>query len=430
MTNFPNRLQTARIGLAVSAAVILAPPAIVSAGEPIKTGEIRIYGNEKIKTYIIRRQIPLRRGAPFDSRRVDEARSRIRQIPGVDYSEVRVNYTAADSSLALNVVVTEKSTFRGFPIVERGYENLMSFGGGIAEDNFRGRSESIGVSAMFRGGTVLSAAWENPWLGQGPRIGVGLDADYADYLYVYDDLEGLFEGSRIRSGGVDFSLFYTFGFGMRAFARLGYRRHEGDAEGVTIEPGADQYGLATIGIRHDGRSSRLYPWSGWLLQVEASGIGPGDDAYSILAGAVDARVYLPVFARTVFGLQFTSRVKDGDRIPIYLREHLGGGLTVRGYDYGSFNGVSSALTSAEFRIPINFSRQRSVEDLLFAASLHLFVDAGATWELDQTPDSDLWHSGFGVGILFLNSWTRGIRFDYGWNANSSGRLDVEIGSKF
>lgn len=430
MTKSLNFLQTARIGLVVSAAVVLTPPALVSAGEPIKTGEIRIYGNEKIKTYIIRRQIPLRRGAPFDSRQVEEARSRIREIPGVDYSEVRVNYTAMDSSLTLNVVVTEKSTFCVFPIVERGYENLMSFGGAVAEDNFRGRSESIGASAMFRGGMVFSAAWENPWLGQGPRIGVGLDADYADYLYVYDDLGALFEESRIRSGGLDLSLFYTFGFGMRAFTRLGYRRHEGDTEGVTIKPGGDQYGMVTIGIRHDGRGSRLYPWSGWLLGVEASGVGPGVDAYSILEGVVDARVYLPVFDRTVFGLQFTTRVNDGERIPIYLREHLGGGLTIRGYDYGTFNGVSSALTSAEFRIPINFSRQRTVEDLLFAASLHFFVDAGATWELDQTPDSDHWHSGFGVGILLLNSWVRGVRFDYGWNTNSSGRLDIEIGSKF
>jgi outer membrane protein assembly factor BamA len=297
MKNSSNRHKIAPISLFALAALALASPVIVSAEEPIRTGEIRIYGNEKIKTYIIRRQIPLRTGAAYDPRKVEDARVRIRQIPGVDYSEVRVNYTAVDSSLALNVVVTEKSTFRGFPIVQRGYENIMSFGGWVADDNFRGRSEMIGVSAMFRGGTALSFAWENPWLGQGPRIGIGLAAVYLDYLYVYDDLEGLFLDSRIRSGGGDFSLIYTFGFGMQAFTRLGYQQVEGDRPGVTIKPDGDRFGTVTLGVRYDGRGSRLYPWAGWFLRAEAAGVGPGDAAYSIVRGLLDARVYLPVFDR-------------------------------------------------------------------------------------------------------------------------------------
>lgn len=425
-----NRNNIGRIALVASTAVVLTSPILVSAEEPIRTGKIQIYGNEKIRTYVIRRQIPLRTGDAYDPRRVEDARLRIRQIPGVDYSEVRVNYTPEDSSLAINVVVTEKPTFRGFPIIQRGYENKMSFGGWVAEDNFRGRSEMIGASAMFRGGTALSFAWENPWLGRGPRIGIGLAAVYLDYRYVFDDFDGFFEDSRIQSGGADFSVIYTFGFGMQAFTRLGYRQVEGDRSGVTIKPGGDRFATLTLGIRYDGRGSRLYPWAGWFLRAEAAGAGPGDDAYSIVRGLLDARAFFPVFDRAVVGLQLATKVNDGEQVPIYMREHLGGGLTIRGYEYGTFNGVNSALTSAEFRIPINFSRERTVEDLLFAASLNLFVDSGLTWELDQAFDRQQWHTGFGVGIHLLNSWVKGVRFDYGWNTDSNGRLDIEIGVKF
>jgi len=423
------RFRTSRIFTAGLAAAFAILPIVVWAGTPLNTGQIRIYGNDKIKSYIIRREIRLKTGEPFDRDKVEQARRRISEIPGVDYSEIRVFYTPVDSSLALNVVVTEQSAFAAFPIIQRGYENIFGFGAWVADDNFRGRSEKIGASFLLRGGTVVTAGWENPWLGQGPRIGIGAGGKYAYYRYVYDDFDGVFEGTRISQGGVDGSFLYTFGTGTRVFTRLGYELADADREGATIKPDGDKYGTISLGIKHDGRSSALFPWSGWYLSAEAIGIGPGDDAYSITEGRLDTRLFLPVFNRTVLGLQVTANVKEGDEVPIYLREHLGGGLTIRSYDYGSFNGVSSILTSAEFRIPFNFSRDRTVEDLLFGASLHFFYDGGATWELNQSLNKDAWQNGFGLGIMLMNPWIRGFRFDYGWNRDSN-RGHFEIGAKF
>jgi len=409
----------------------MATPFPAAAGEPMKTGEIRIYGNQKIKSYIIRREIPLRTGEPFDQAKVAEARKRISEIPGVDYSEIRVAYTPADSALSLSVVVTEKSTFTGFPVIQRGYENKFSFGLWVADENFRGRSEKIGASILLRGNTVVSAGWENPWIGRGPRIGFGVDGRYVTYVYVYDDLGGVFEGTDLTGAGGGVSLFYSFAANTRLYTRFGYQYADADREYATIKPGGDQFGTVTLGFRYDGRSSERFPWSGWYLVAEGETFGPGDEAYSILEGRLDARLFLPVFDRTVFGLQLKTNVKDGDEIPIYMREHLGGGWTIRSYEYGTFNAVSSIVTGAEFRIPLNFNRQRTVEDLLFSASIHLFADAGATWELDQSPDDeDLWHGGFGIGVHLMNPWVKGLRIDYAWHRKSSGLLGVEVGAKF
>ncbi len=286
------------------------------------------------------------------------------------------------------------------------------------------------MSALFRGNTVLRGIWENPWIGQGPRIGVGVGADYENYLYVYDDLGGVFEGKRIQRGGGQFSVFYSFRPEFRVFSRLGYEQAKGEIDGMTVKPDGDRFGTVTLGTRYDGRDSRLFPWSGLFVNAEIAGIGPGDEAYSIVAGKLDTRLFFALFGRTVFGLQARAAVKDGNNIPIYLREHLGGGLTIRGYDFGTFNGVNSVVTGAEYRIPINFSRDRTVEDVLFAASFHLFADAGAVWEQGESLETDKWHGGYGAGFHFLNSWVRGLRVDYGWHNGGEGRLHVEVGAKF
>jgi len=419
------------LAAATVCAIAAAAHAGAGTGAPPRTGRINIYGNRITKSYVIRRVIPLRPGDPYDKARVALARERIGQIPGIDYSDIRVTYSMADSTLSLDVTVTEKSAFQGYPVVQRGLENIFSFGAWASNENFRGRNETIGASALFGGGTVVNAMWENPWLGEGPRIGIGLSGKYRNYKYVYDDLGGLFEGAGIEQYGGDISLFYTFWSGFRIVAAAGYAVTDGSEEGVTNEPGGDRFPLYSLGLRYDTRDSPSWTWSGWYLKADATAVGPGEEAYSIVRGRLDARVFIPVFDKTVFALQVRPQVNDGDRVPVYMREHLGGGMTLRSWEYGEFNAVSSMLTSAEFRLPVNFNRHDSIEDKLFAMSIHVFADAGAVWELDQSAaDADLWHGGYGIGVVMLNGWFKGLRFDYGWHEGSEGRAHFEIGTKF
>jgi len=429
---YPNRrLWAAGRSLLLAATAASLPITPVSAEQPMKTGEIRISGNHKIKTYILRRAIPLVSGRPFNEAKVGEARRNVREIPGVDYSEVRVTYSPVDSALSLNVRITEKSALHSFPMMRRGLENEFTFGAWVTENNFRGRSEKLGASLLVVNGVVAAAFWENPWLGSGLRFGVGAGADYKRYRYVYDDLGGVFDGSLIQRVGGEFQLFYTFGWGLRLYAAAGYEWAEGDRTAVTNDPDGDRFPVFPVGVRYDGRGSDRWPWSGWYLHADVTAVGPGDDLYSIISTRFDLRAFLPIFDRTVFGVQIRADVNEGDRIPVYMREHIGGGLTLRGHEYGDFNATSAIVTGAEFRIPINFNRRRTVEDLTFAASLHLFVDAGAAWELGESPDDrELWNAGYGLGILLLNKWVKGLRVDYGWREGWEGLWHFEIGAKF
>jgi outer membrane protein insertion porin family len=397
----------------------------------VKTGEIRVFGNEDIKTYIILREIKLRTGDSFDATRVAAAKERIRRIPGVDYSDIRTSFNPDDSTMALSVIVTEKSSLEGYPVIRRGYQDEMSFGLRAVNSNFRGRSERLWSSFVVRGNRIFTAGWENPWIGAGQRrIGIGLCAHFKDYDYVYDDNGEVFRDAEIRRSGVEFSVFQTFTDRMRISLALGFENVESGRSGVTLEPGGDGYLTASVGFDYDARDSDRFPWSGVRARATGREIGPGDDAYSIHEGQIDAGAYMSILSRTVLALGARLNYRDGDEIPLYRREHLGGSGTLRGREFGSFHGTKSILFGAEYRVPWNFSRAEPVADVLLGISTHLFADAGVAWENDGDLDTEIFHGTFGVGILILNGSVPGLRIDYGWHQHSNGRWEIDIGAKF
>lgn len=424
--------RTSLIAAVVTAAAICAPDASSGPGtKPPVVTKVQVGGNEKVKTYIIRREIPFFPGDPLDPQKLREARSRISQVPGVDYSEIRIIENDADSTRALLAIVTEKSALDGYPVVKRGSQDRMSFGVRAVQRNFRGRSESLSCSLLFRANTVVTAAWENPWLGSGQsRIGLGLRAFYKDYEYVYDDVGGAFKDAGIERYGLDLSVFRTFARRLRLTLGLGYERVESGNRFVTNDPGGDAYVAASLGVRYDGGDGRRFPWSGVVLEALGREVGPGTDEYSIHEGHAAAAAYAPLAGRAVLALGGSLDYRSGDRIPAYRREHLGGSGTLRGHGFGTFHGIRSVISSVEFRVPLNFSRARPAEDLLLGISAHLFADAGAAWEDGENLDGEKFHGTFGVGVIILNGSVPGLRIDYGWHRHSSGRLEVDVGMKF
>lgn len=394
------------------------------------SGPLRIYGNETTKTYIIEREIPFSPGDPFDLARFNAARRRIANLPGIDYVDMHAFYTGPDSTLAITVFVTEKPAIEGKFRFERGYQDKMSWGVTMVHSNFRGRNEKLRGSFLLRGNQVYEGSWENPWVGTHHRIGVGLKGYYHDYRYVYADAGPSLSDAPIQCFGGELVLFLSRGGTSRVFTTVGFESVDGGVAGVTLEPGGDQYATVSAGFVADSRDSARYPWRGVYLEAIAREIGPGQDAFNIFEGTVDARAFLPVLGRTVVAAHSRLAWRDGDRIPIYRRDHIGGAETLRGYDYGSFHGTNSLVGGVEYRIPLNFSRSDPMEHLLLGLGLHLFADAAAAWENRESLDGDLFHTGYGAGLSFLNRNVPGLRFDFGWHDGSDMHFEFAVGMKF
>ena len=411
------------------ATAILCVAGLVRAGDLVRTGRIHVHGNEKIKTYIILREIPLAKGDPFDYGKLQEGRRNVARVPGVDYSEIHVVYLPEDSSLGLNVIVTEKRTLEGNIWLQRGYENKISVGGSTTEYNFRGRSEKLAVSFLAIDNIALGADWENPRVWGGWKVGLGARVYYITYDYPYTDFDYAYTGKNIWRLGGEVEAFHPSGERSRLYVKAGYEGVGGD-DGVTLDAGGDGFLTLGIGARWDARDSERFAWWGWYLLAEMRSVGPWQDGLNIVEAEADARAYLAPFSRLVLAVQARGVKRDGDAIPIYRREHVGGGLTLRGYDYGAFDGDNALSGGAELRLPLNFSRERPLEDVLVGFELHAFADFGAAWNGPDSLEGDQIHGGYGVGASILNRQVRGLRFDYGWPRDGDGRFHFEIGLKF
>jgi outer membrane protein assembly factor BamA len=296
--------------------------------------------------------------------------------------------------------------------------------------NFRGRSEKLWSSFLLFSGQQYELGWENPWVGTGQRIGVGVRGFFEDYDYVYDDFGETIDGAGIQRIGAEASLFWSRGGPSRITLAGGFESVDSGVDAVTIENGQDNYLTVSLGALMDGRDGSRFPWSGLYLETVAKQIGPGDENFDIFEGTADGRAYLPVLGRVVLAGHSRFVYHDGDTVPLYMREHLGGINTLRGYDYGSFHGANSLVGGLELRIPANFSRRDPMEDLLLGVAVHLFADTGAAWERGQDLDTDTFHSTYGLGFTLMNRNFAPFRFDWGWHDKSSVDFGFTFGLKF
>jgi outer membrane protein assembly factor BamA len=417
--------------LILALCVCAAVPRPAGAGEARLTADrIRVFGNEKIKPYVLLRALPFRQGEAFDEEDLEAAREHIRSIPGVDFSDIRVAYVPKDSAVVITILITEKPTIHGHLLTSRGYENKLSFGLKALDDNFRGRGEKLHFAGLFRGNTLIEAGWENPWIGRDLHLGIGFKVSYKRYKYVYDDVGAGFNGASIERVTVELGFSHPLGSDQRITLANIFETVRSPVAGVTLLDDRDSYYEAALTFERDSRKSKAFPFDSDLIRARIVYVGPGDPDYEIVEGTLDARKYVSMIGRNVLAAQLTGTWRDGEKIPLYRREHVGGSNTLRGYDYGTFHGVNSLIGTIEYRVPVNFCKAEPVEDVLLGLAVQFFGEAGAAWEKGETLREEDFHGSFGLGVSLLTKNAAGIRFDYAWNRRSQGRWEIDAGLKF
>jgi len=413
-------------------AILGARTAAVTAAEldGLRISALKIFGNVKTKSYVIVRELPFRVGDPYSSRDAREAKEAIAALPGIDFVDLRAGFVPADSSVVVTIIVSEVSTLHGYLLTERGYENKVSFGLRTVDENFRGRSEKLEASFLLRGNTVLEGGWENPWVAGSHPLGVGFRTYYRDYRYPYSDLGDEVEGQSITDTGLEVYLFTRLTRRGRLSLRAGFETVESPADELTITGSRDRF--LTVGLQFslDTREHPAFPWEGVQCHCRLSSLGPGSPDYSLFEGELEVDYYYCPHPRVVLASQAYAAGITGDSVPAYRRFHLGGASTLRGFDYGTFNGNRAVLGTLELRIPVNFSRDLPLEDLLVGLAFTAFVEGGGAWEKGEDPSLDSLHGSFGAGVALLTKNATGLRFDYGWTREGKGRWEIDAGLKF
>ena len=301
----------------------------------------------------------------------------------------------------------------------------------LADTNFLGRGQeaSINLEASNKGDKTFDISWFDPWLKNTERVQAGGSIYWRESV---DDNAGPLDVEKVRKIGTR----WTIGKGLndKIYVRLS-ARYDHYKEILGSKQINDTYNLIAItpSLIYDSRDNSYAPTKGIYstLTYEKGDLIKDKRKYDQFEA--DLRAYHHTFFkdknvmayRVVWG-------STGSGTPDALRFSIGGAETLRGYEYGKFEGFNKFHATVENRTQIN-------KTLQFVT----FFDIGNAWQKskivngkkENTPDrhnasnfADL-KKGVGVGIR-LNTPIGPLRFDYGWPLDPEEKGGQKTGGKF
>ena len=301
----------------------------------------------------------------------------------------------------------------------------------LADTNFLGRGQeaSINLEASNKGDKTFDISWFDPWIRNTERIQAGGSIYWRESV---DDNAGPLDVEKVRKIGTR----WTIGKGLndKIYVRLS-ARYDHYKEILGSKQINDTYNLIALtpSLIYDSRDNSYAPTKGIYstLTYEKGDLIKDKRKYDQFEA--DLRAYHHTFFkdknvmayRVVWG-------STGSGTPDALRFSIGGAETLRGYEYGKFEGFNKFHATVENRTQIN-------KTLQFVT----FFDIGNAWQKStvvggrkiNTPDrhnasnfADL-KKGVGVGIR-LNTPIGPLRFDYGWPLDPEVKGGQKTGGKF
>ena len=389
----------------------------VTEGQRFRVGRVDIQGNTKTQDKVIRREIPLNPGDHFNSVELDTTRARLQNLQY--FSDVQVTGRPAGSGYRdVSVLVAERPT--GSVGVGAGFSSIDNIVGFVTLEqanfdlfnpwNFTGGGQRFGMNLRVgRERTDFSASLVEPWF-LDRRLALGGELFFRENTFFSDFYE---------QRNIGASIFIRKPINERSSYRVEYRLEEvkidsdvnassfgGTGNGSQLSQnniGGDFLRSAvTLGYLYDSRDSNILPRRGHRFETNltvAGGAFGGDvDTVTLsMLGAKHWNLRWDTILSVNGELAFVDAI-SGD-VPIFERMFLGGGRTLRGFEFRDigprdtgfteevFGGKSLGFVSVEYTVPI-------VETVRAAVFYDMgFVNSGA-W--DPSP-SDIYTS-LGVGL--------------------------------
>ena len=406
--------------------------------------DIVVKGNEKTKSYVVTREMKLKKHEPFNSKLAKRSLQRIYNLGFFDDVNFKLNPGREPNAVIIEIDVVEQKT--GVFTVGAGYSKNDGVIGivEVGDNNFRGMGDKIkvhwelggkGASNTNRKNRNYEFSYTRPWV-DAKETSLSFSVydmtnEYTDY---YDNTNTVRSTYDKRRKGVEATFGRPEGEFVRNYVTLKHRTdtYMGYEEGpVDYEaaPGSTHYdpeyssaylarnygttNSVTLQRVFDNRDNVFTPTEGHRLSVASEVAGLGGD-FSFKKYSSELRAYRKVGRDHVIAFRGMAGWANGE-LPDSQRFALGGADTLRGYQDDQFKGNRMLAATVEYRFPV----AKKVYGVVFS-------DNGRAWS--GINGNNTFKSSLGVGFR-LNTPLGAMRLDYG-KGSEGGRFHFSFGGQF
>lgn len=379
----------------------------ITEGSRYRVGRVNIQGNSKTKDKVIRRELPLNPGDWFNTVELETTKARLKNLQY--FSDVQANASPSGNGYRdIDVLVEERNTGSvgvgvGFSSIDNvvGFLTLEQTNFDITNPwNFTGGGQRFSMN--LRAGSErseFSMSLVEPWF-MDRKLSLGGEIFYRQSSYFSDVYDQTNAGA---------SIFLRKPLGEKSSVKLAYALENIN---VDVDAGASPAFLAedgdfvrsalTLSYLYDSRDSTITPRKGEKLDVSLAVAGLGGDVETVTF-STQASKYWNLKWDTILSLNGEVAFVDAinGNVPIFERMFLGGGRTLRGFEFRDIGGArdvpsdevlggqSLAFLNTEYTVPI-------IETVRAAFFYDMgFVNTGS-WDIG--PDDVYSDVGMGIRI--------------------------------
>ncbi|TNE27375.1 MAG: outer membrane protein assembly factor BamA [Alphaproteobacteria bacterium] len=348
---------------------------------------ININGNVRTLDQVVRREMLLVEGDPFNRTRVQKSKQNIKDLDFFEEVEIRTVPTAVEDKVDIEVDVQEKST--GELMIGAGFSTqdgpLADFR--LRERNFLGKGQMLDFSTTLSGvRTEFEFGFTEPYF-----LNRDLQAGF-NVFHITRDLQDVSSYDRRQTGG---RMFTDYPLAKNLRQTLSYRLEKNEITNVQptaslfiqLQQGKRVTSAVAQRLTYDTRNSTTDPTEGGIFRFDTEIAGLGGDA-RYFSTRIGANYYWPLTKQwivSVLGEAGHIVAFGGQTVQINERFSMGG-TTLRGFERSGVGprdfATSDALGgntfyrgSAEVGFPLGLPEEFQIRG-------HLFSDFGSLWGID------------------------------------------------
>jgi outer membrane protein insertion porin family len=424
---------------------------VIKEGRHVYINRINIIGNDRTDDEVIRRELRLVEGDPYNSVKLKRSEQRLQNLDFFKKVDIKQEETSASDKIDLKVEVEDKPT--GSLQFSAGYSTVDSIIGTVSmnERNLAGKGYDLYGSAMVSGRAMdFHTGFTNPYLYGKPLAG-GIDLFHSSRKYSTRGNPNQ-TGYRQMKTGSTFSLGYELMEKLMQSWSYTIRRDKIDDIPNNASPFLQaQRGDWTVSsfgqfLFYDNRDNAVEPTSGYFsgLSIDLAGVG-GNVRY--FKNGFRTGYYVPIDDdhKWVLATKASAGVMNGmGQVTRVVDRYELGGDSLRGFGESgvgprdrftrdALGGLYYYKGTVELVFPLGLPKELGIKG-------NIYTDIGSVWHTGQnsprivgsTPQPRIgvgagatWRSPFGLIGVSYTPWSKGIK-----NVDRFKQFNVSFGSSF